>query len=119
MHCVRASQSLRRGPVAVLPAPEPPAHVARSFCALLPRAPPPLSLLTPPPHPLRAQDAYFYSGQAVRCFGIGIVALVVLVETEWQRFLALVPLLDAWLGRGVLQACAAGGFDMCFAHSRL
>lgn len=25
------------------------------------------------------------------------------VETEWQRFLSLVPLLDAWMGRGVLQ----------------
>lgn len=40
-------------------------------------------------------------------FGIGIAALVVLVETEWHRFLALVPLLDAWLGRGILQVGTA------------
>lgn len=53
------------------------------------------------------KDAYFVSGQAVRVFGIGIAALVVLVETEWHRFLALVPLLDAWLGRGILQVFAA------------
>lgn len=25
------------------------------------------------------------------------------VETEWPRFLSLVPLLDSWMGRGVLQ----------------
>ncbi|KAL4440625.1 hypothetical protein ABPG75_003626 [Micractinium tetrahymenae] len=49
------------------------------------------------------KDAYFVSGQAVRVFGIAIAALVVLVETEWHRFLTLVPLLDAWLGRGILQ----------------
>lgn len=42
----------------------------------------------------------------MRVFGIGIAALVVLVETEWHRFLALVPLLDAWLGRGILQVGA-------------
>lgn len=50
-----------------------------------------------------SKDAYFYSGQAVRVFGIGIALLIVLVETEWHRFLSWVPLLDAWLGRGVLQ----------------
>ena len=36
-------------------------------------------------------------------FGIAIALLVVLVESEWRRFLQLVPLLEAWLGRGVLQ----------------
>ncbi|EFN53987.1 hypothetical protein CHLNCDRAFT_135951 [Chlorella variabilis] len=48
------------------------------------------------------KDAYFYSGQAVRVFGIAIALLIVLVETEWHRFMHLVPLLDAWLGRGIL-----------------
>ncbi|KAL4420048.1 hypothetical protein ABPG77_007487 [Micractinium sp. CCAP 211/92] len=57
--------------------------------------------------PASMKDAYFISGQAVRVFGIGIAALVVLVETEWHRFLALVPLLDAWLGRGILQVFEA------------
>lgn len=49
------------------------------------------------------KDLYFYSGQAVRLFGIGIAGLCVMVETEWQRFLMLVPLLDSWAGHGVLQ----------------
>ena len=42
-------------------------------------------------------------------FGIAIALLVALVETEWPRFLALAPLLEAWLGRGVLQAGALRG----------
>ncbi|KAI7837415.1 hypothetical protein COHA_008782 [Chlorella ohadii] len=54
-----------------------------------------------------SKDAYFISGQAVRVFGIGIALLIVLVETEWPRFLSLVPLLDAWVGRGVLQVFEA------------
>ncbi|PSC67616.1 Golgi apparatus membrane TVP15 [Micractinium conductrix] len=49
------------------------------------------------------KDPYFYSGQAVRLFGIGIAGMVLLVETEWRRWLELVPLLESWLGRGVLQ----------------
>ena len=55
------------------------------------------------------QDAYFYSGQAVRVFGVAIALLVVLVETEWRRVLQLVPLLYAWLGRGVLQVRGLAG----------
>lgn len=53
------------------------------------------------------KDAHFYSGQAVRVFGIGLALLVVMVETEWHRVLALAPLLDAWLGRGLLQIFVA------------
>ena len=45
----------------------------------------------------------FHSGQAVRVFGIAIALLIMLVETEWQVFMKLVPLLDAWMARGLLQ----------------
>lgn len=37
-------------------------------------------------------------------FGIGLALLIVLVEAEWHVFAAYMPLLDSWLGRGVLQA---------------
>ena len=66
--------------------------------------PKPYPAASPPP-----QDAYFYSGQAVRVFGIAIALLIVLVETEWHRFMHLVPLLDAWLGRGILHVSPACG----------
>lgn len=40
------------------------------------------------------------------------------VETEWPRFLALVPLLDAWLGRGVLQVLRADRRGRCRASGQ-
>eukprot|EP00887_Chlorella_sp_A99_P002265 scaffold10.g2265.t1 len=49
------------------------------------------------------KDLFFYSGQALRLFGVAISCLAILVETEWRRFLRLVPALDFWGGRGVLQ----------------
>lgn len=69
--------------------------------------------LTPTPSSL--QDANFYSGQALRAFGIGIAVLVAMVETEWPSFLAWAPLLEAWLGRGVLQVGGGGavGWRCC------
>jgi hypothetical protein len=45
-------------------------------------------------------------------FGIGIALLVVLVETEWHAFAQLVPLLDAWLGRGILQVWGGSGYGV-------
>ncbi|KAL4852839.1 hypothetical protein ACK3TF_006106 [Chlorella vulgaris] len=51
-----------------------------------------------------AKDPYFYSGQAVRVFGIGLALLIVLVEAEWHVFAAYMPLLDSWLGRGIFVA---------------
>lgn len=54
------------------------------------------------------QGLYEYSGQAVRVFGILIALLIMVVETEWQGFLWLVPLLDSWVGRAVLQVRRAG-----------
>lgn len=75
---------------------------------------PALLLSTPPSsRPSLSQDAYFVSGQALRLFGISSSLLIVLVETEWQRFLALAPLLEAWLGRGVLQVMPGGGRSGC------
>ena len=74
-------------------------------CPAPPSLPLPLNLW-------RQQDAYFYSGPAVRVFGIAIALLVVLVESEWRRVLQLVPLLDAWLGRGVLQVRACLGLGV-------
>lgn len=47
------------------------------------------------------QDLYFYTGQAVRAFGLGGALLLMLVETEWWLFLKMMPLLEAWLARGL------------------
>ncbi len=49
------------------------------------------------------QGLYEFSGQVLRVFGILIALLIMVVETEWQYFMAFVPTLDSWFGRGVLQ----------------
>jgi len=46
---------------------------------------------------------YDLTGQVLRVFGVLIAVLIVVVETEWQLFMAWLPTLDAWVGRGVLQ----------------
>ena len=51
-----------------------------------------------------ARDAYYFSGQAVRAFGLLWALLLLLVETEWRLVLRWVPALDAWAGRGLAQA---------------
>lgn len=49
------------------------------------------------------KDLNYYSGQAVRLYGILIAVLLIAVESEARQVLSLAPLLEIWLGRGTLQ----------------
>lgn len=57
------------------------------------------------------QDLDFHSGQAVRVYGILIALLLLLAETEWERFLALAPVLDHWVGRSAVMV-----FESCLTY---
>ena len=100
---LRGSVAGDRQKAAVLPAPCPAPRSASRLTAPHPHP----HHTSPYPIAATAQGPYFWSGQAVRAFGIGIALLIVAIETEWPRFLALAPALEAWLGRGVLQVTPA------------
>lgn len=53
--------------------------------------------------PSEQKDIYFYSGQGIRVFGVVLAATLLLVETEASFILKWTPLLDLWMGRGVVQ----------------
>lgn len=59
------------------------------------------------------QDLFEFTGQTVRVAGILIAVLIMLVETEWSLILAQMPLLDFWIGRGVLQVRPVGASLAC------
>ncbi|KAK9832272.1 hypothetical protein WJX74_005076 [Apatococcus lobatus] len=46
--------------------------------------------------------------QGLRVYSVGLGALIILTETEWDRFLSLFRALDGWIIRGFLQLFEAG-----------
>jgi hypothetical protein len=53
--------------------------------------------------PSEEKDLYFYSGQGVRVFGVVLAFTLLLVETEASFILKWIPLMDLWMGRGLMQ----------------
>jgi len=49
------------------------------------------------------QDLTSFLEQSLRVFGIFTALMVVLVESEWQRFMAQIRILDNWVARSVFQ----------------
>jgi hypothetical protein len=87
----------------LLPAPCRALNFITAVCALLCGVAFAMAIVVRVETPSSSRDLMFHSGQAVRVFGIAIALLIMLVETEWQVFMKLVPLLDAWMARGLLQ----------------
>lgn len=49
------------------------------------------------------QDLTSFLEQSLRVFGIFTALVVVLVESEWQRFMAQIRMLENWVARSVFQ----------------
>ena len=54
------------------------------------------------------QDIAAAIRQALRVYSIILGSLIILTETEWDRFLSLFRALDGWVIRGLLQLFEAG-----------
>lgn len=59
-------------------------------------------------HCKRVQDIAAAIRQGLRVYSIMLGSLIILTETEWDRFLSLFRALDGWIIRGLLQLFEAG-----------
>ena len=57
---------------------------------------------------IRMQDIAAAIRQGLRVYSIILGSLIILTETEWDRFLSLFRALDGWIIRGLLQLFEAG-----------
>mmetsp|Transcript_7886 Transcript_7886/g.22520 ORF Transcript_7886/g.22520 Transcript_7886/m.22520 type:complete len:190 (+) Transcript_7886:463-1032(+) len=57
--------------------------------------------------PSIVMDSYKVYRQIIRLCSIGLAVAIILVESEWDRFLAMVRILEYWVIRGFLQVFLA------------
>lgn len=61
--------------------------------------------------------AEFVAQHALRVAGVVFSIIVILAETEWERFLQYFAFLDFWISRGLFQLTVAA-LTQCLAHAK-